>query len=384
TGHFPATKFLGHGLDLTTITPNDVNAVIGNLKGHSIISIDTSSTRTAHVDSVHYNVPDNCFIRGETGAETTVSTYYRDGAAAAAAFECDASLAGKYLAVSGNDASYAISKTFHPDDQYSLFSYQSVSYVVSFDINVAAFTEPVRHLAVWDHTDSVVVDAYKSFFAKYGTHAITSVEYGARYQLADVSFAYNGVTSNGYYDAGVSASCQYNKFAHRKSQQISVQGGDARFADRLVSGYSNRTNYDNFLDWVETTDENPEVTSFAVDSIWNVFEHADCSILRNAAPELKKAFHWIVQNPASHWTYVTLSLNTDWARFRLLSPSAYIIEDPKNPHAAVGAMLTKNQVQLGHEHSFVYTNNTHVSFYVVNDGSPIDFTLSHGSRGHAS
>ncbi|KAF8319342.1 hypothetical protein DL93DRAFT_2074954 [Clavulina sp. PMI_390] len=406
--HFPAGTFLGYGLDYTTITPNDVNSVIGNLKeGARVIRIDTSSTMRASVDSVHYEVPNNCFITGDTSADTIETAYHKDGTIAAMAFEGRPSLAEKYLAISSNaDADYAIGKAFHPGSQYSLFDYQSITYAAGLTnwnrhINEAALVGPVRHLGPWDPTNSTAVDLYKSFFAHFGSHVITSVRYGARYQMtvwasssdqcvdsefeADVAFAYKGVSSNGRFDASIRNSCQYSKFSNRKSQQISVQGGDPRLADYLSSAYSNVSNHENFLDWVQTSYENPDLISVSVDSMWDVFSSAQSDVLYYAAPNLKRAFHWIVQNPAPHWTPVALSLNTDWARFRLLTPGAYIVEDPQHPYTDIhGASLTKNQVQIGHEHSHMFTEHPIVKFYVVNDGSPFDFTLSHGSGGQAS
>ncbi|KAF8319333.1 hypothetical protein DL93DRAFT_2164549 [Clavulina sp. PMI_390] len=406
--YFPASTFLGYGLDFTTFTPSDINAVIGGLKTRTaIINVNTTTYTDATIAGVQYNVPENCFITADTATESAVSTYYADGSTAASAFETDASLAGKYLAVSASaDASYAISKTFHSNTQYSLFNFQSLIYIAGLknwagDIDETPFITAVKRLGTWDSTNSTIITAYRNFFASYGSHAITSVQYGARYSLtvwgstsdqsvnqnwqADVAVAYDGVSTSGQFNASVSGSSEYSSFLSEKSQQISVQGGDPNLADALTSGYGNSSNYDNFSQWVKTTYENADLMSITVDSIWDVFSSAQSDTLYYAAQDLQDAFQWIVQNPAPHWTYVSLSLSTDWARFRLLNPGSYIVEDPANPYTNVpGATLTRNQVQIGVEHSHDYTNTPVVYFYVVNDGSPLDFTLSHGSGGQRS
>ncbi|KAF8317128.1 hypothetical protein DL93DRAFT_2165785 [Clavulina sp. PMI_390] len=401
-------NYLGAGLDLTTISTNDINGVIGGLKSRTpIINIDETIYRNITVANVLYNVPRNCFITGDTATQSAVTTYYADGSAAASALTADASLAGKYLAVSASaETTYSITKTFHTDTQYSLFDFQSLVYVAGLkdwilDIDEGAFISPIRRMGPWNPSNSTVVEAYRNFFNSYGSHVITSVQFGARYSMtvwggtsdstvdenwqADVAVAYDGVTSSGKFDANITGSSEYSTFMKEKSQTISVQGGDIHLADALATGYGNDTNYENFSKWVETTNQAAGLISMNVDSIWSVFSSAQSDILYYAAQELENAFQWIVQNPAPHWTYVSLSLSTDWTRFRVLNPGSYIVEDPKNPWYDVqGASLTRTQVQIGLEHSHDYTNSPVVYFYIVNDGSPLDFTLSHGSGREAS
>ncbi|KAF8314308.1 hypothetical protein DL93DRAFT_2228113 [Clavulina sp. PMI_390] len=67
-------------------------------------------------------------------------------------------------------------------------------------------------------------------------------------------------------------------------------------------------------------------------------------------------------------------------RISLQDSRACIAEDSANLYTTISrVILTQNQVQFGVEYSHVYTNSPVIQFIVVSDGSPMDFTHSHGS-----
>ncbi|KAF8548135.1 hypothetical protein OG21DRAFT_801686 [Imleria badia] len=80
--------------------------------------------------------------------------------------------------------------------------------------------------------------------------------------------------------------------------------------------------------------------------------------------------------PVVYKTAVSLDIQSDWAEFNLLTPSAVILLDPANSHPSTNAVDTR--VQWGKEYSHNYQRQT-LRFFVVNDGSPINFSISRGS-----
>ena len=114
---------------------------------------------------------------------------YTNGADAASDLETNASLSGKYLAVSaGASASYAINKTFHSKYQYALFNFRQVLLEVGFEsfseaIDTKVLGWHVKELPPFDHSKPDIVKKYKDFFGAFGSHVVTGATYGSRFQL---------------------------------------------------------------------------------------------------------------------------------------------------------------------------------------------------------
>ncbi|KAF9810948.1 hypothetical protein IEO21_06752 [Rhodonia placenta] len=370
----PATNWLGYSLDMTTVTPSDITAVAASVKrALQVIDVDTfEGTRVVEIgmklngmaDGVAYNVPKNVVIA--TDVQTYQGGYvtYEDGNKASAAFINDSSLYPRYLAVTGTTtAGYSISKTFRSD---------------------------CHRLPVWPSSpDTTVLRDYRAFFDTVGSHSIINATYGARFQLvynsnssvnsrfsANVLCAYNGIPNGGQYDASVASESQYKTYQGLAQRLLSCQGGDADMANTLVNS---PTDYSLYEKWTKTNMQNPGVVNFSLTEIWTLMRSAVDTTLQSRADDIQNAFNYIVSHPDPYKTAVTLDVQSDWAEFGILTPSAVIVADPSKPYPS-NTTASDNKVTFGKEYSHVIKREI-LNFFVVNDGSPLDFYISHGSEG---
>ncbi|OSX64648.1 hypothetical protein POSPLADRAFT_1044144 [Postia placenta MAD-698-R-SB12] len=371
----PATNWLGYSLDMTTVTPSDITAVAASVKrALQVIDVDTfEGTRVVEIgmaglngmaDGVAYNVPKNVVIA--TDVQTYQGGYvtYEDGNKASAAFINDSSLYPRYLAVTGTTtAGYSISKTFRSD---------------------------CYRLPAWPSSpDTTVLRDYRAFFDTVGSHSIINATYGARFQLvynsnssvnsrfsANVLYAYNGIPNGGKYDANVEPESQYKTYQGLAQRLLSCQGGDADMANTLVNS---PTDYSLYEKWTQTNTQNTGVVNFSLTEIWTLMRSAVDATLQARADDIQNAFNYIVTHPDPYKTAVTLDVQSDWAEFGILTPSAVIIPDPSKPYPS-NTTTSDNKVTFGKRRSRVIKRGI-LNFFVVNDGSPLDFYISHGSDG---
>ncbi|OSX64643.1 hypothetical protein POSPLADRAFT_1044142 [Postia placenta MAD-698-R-SB12] len=397
----PATNWLGYSLDMTTVTPSDITAVAASVKrALQVIDVDTfEGTRVVEIDGVAYKVPKNVVIA--TDVQTYQGGYvtYEDGNKASAAFINDSSLYPRYLAVTGTTtAGYSISKTFRSDCQFALFSYNANRYAAALKNYIVYLNEDllknrVSRLPVWPSSpDTTVLRDYRAFFDTVGSHSIINATYGARFQLtvfadnsnssvnsrfsANVLCAYNGIPNGGQYDASVASESQYKTYQGLAQRLLSCQGGDADMANTLVNS---PTDYSLYEKWTKTNMQNPGVVNFSLTEIWTLMRSAVDTTLQSRADDIQNAFNYIVSHPDPYKTAVTLDVQSDWAEFGILTPSAVIIPDPSKPYPS-NTTASDNKVTFGKEYSHVIKREI-LNFFVVNDGSPLDFYISHGSEG---
>ncbi|KAK7688953.1 hypothetical protein QCA50_007644 [Cerrena zonata] len=400
---FPAKAWLGYGIDMTSCTPSDITSVTSSvLKLMRLIK--TSSTTTQQtVNGQTYAVPDNTSISMDVSTGESSYTLYKSGTDAATSFQADASLSAKYMAVSGSvDATYAINKTFHNEYQYALFSYNQHLYVTQFEdfasfIQEAVIKSRINQLKPFDPTNNDVVDSYRSFFKSMGSHCITGASYGSRMQLSvwasnsdssvnsswglNVSAAFNGLVASGKFDASVKSSDEYKTFSNYMQKTCSCFGGDTSLASTINSNPMQDDIYTQFTKWVATSRESPDVMSFSLIEIWTLMNAAVDQDLVKRAIDVQHAYEWIVQNPRKHWTKCRFVINSDWAEVGLLTPSAFIMEDPDSKPSPNNLVFTTTKIQWGKEWSHAYQRDVTIDFLIVNDGSPVDIQLSHGSGG---
>ncbi|KAI5984015.1 hypothetical protein EDC04DRAFT_1705016 [Pisolithus marmoratus] len=395
----PAVDRLGYAINLSDITPFDIGAVDNYvIYGRRLLSIDFDNVRDVTIGGVTYSVPRDVSVTNDNNVVTGEYITFPDGRDAASAFGADATYPLRYFAVSGTTSgTYAARKSFLDHHQYAFFSYAEGSY----SARLRDYAESLREAPLlvgleglpkpFDSSNAATVKEYKDFFERYGSHIIHNVNYGARYPLkvwasnetpevnamfnTDVKAKFNGIPSGGVYDASVTTQDQYKKFSEYFQYLVTVSGG----GDRSKLANTDGT-YNDYQTWIQSIKEySPGLLSFQVIEVWTLMKLAESDVLRSYADPLYDAFIWIVGHPDVYKTAVSLTIESDWAEFSLLTPSAVIVPDPDSPYPSQNTVASDTRVQWGKEHSHDYQRQT-LKFFVVNDGSPIDFSISHGSQ----
>ncbi|KAL0072607.1 hypothetical protein AAF712_000370 [Marasmius tenuissimus] len=373
---FPATNLLGYSMDMSSVTPLDTMSATKAIQNQRrIISFDEDSTRQVTIDGKTYNVPKSIGVL-EDKSVTTGFVHYSNGNEASVAFRSDSTLASRFMSITG-DASVgrATEKHHRKNLMYAYFCFGQAQYLAVLKnyadlLDENSLKKGLKTLPVpFNGENKENLASYKKFFQRYGTHVVTKVQSGAHYSLhlwspttntsvnpnwaANIKADYEGIPSSGEYDASVRNSDQYKAYLNLKQRIESVYGGDNNKS--LALGMD--PTWKAFQDWVATSQQNPSILSFVVDEL------------------LDAAFHWIVDNPAIYKTSVSLVIESDWAEFGLLTPSAVIIKGDTVP---TNTTWDETKFTWGKEHSHEYRRQT-VVFYVINDGYPIDFYISHGS-----
>ncbi|KAK1230926.1 hypothetical protein PQX77_005957 [Marasmius sp. AFHP31] len=395
---FPPVNRLGYSLDMLTVTPLSIKAVDQSIKrGRKIINYDPEwRTREVKLGDITYTIP------GNIGVSTDLNNYqggfvtYRSGSEAHEAFQADASLSIRYMSVSGGaSASYATEKTLRRENQHAFYAFNADLYSANLrdyidDINEKALKSRIEELPQpFNGSNKDHEKKYRDFFGTFGTHVITYCTYGARCQLnvwasnsnssvnnrfsASVTASYNGVFAGGEFDASVKKEEQYSEFMELRQADVTAQGGELNAGVYFVQHPDNMEAYDA---WGRTVASYPNVTSLSTIEIWSLLRDASAKELRDAADQLEKAFNYLKSHKEVHRTQVTLTIESDWAEFGLLTPSAVIIRDGDIPDHTI---FKETKVQWGKEHSHDY-HRQDIRFTIVNDGSPMDFYISHGSN----
>lgn len=397
---FPACDVLGYGLDFTTASPTDIKSVLAAVKkARRIIEYEADEdTRKLEVEKTVYDVPK---VIGVTDYNSSDGNYvtYKTGTEAASSLKVNASLSARYLAVSASaSASYSIDKTLKREDQWAMYSFNADTYLASLRnyADLLAETALARRLAesvaIGDGSKKEVVQDWKDFFASWGSHVIINSAFGARFQLnvwasnssssvnerfsTSVTAAFDGIGKGGKFDASVTKEDQYKTFSEYMQKQVSVVGGDPEINKKLTADPAHN---DVFVEWAGTVAKESSMTTLNVVELWVLMKDASKKEIRDAAGMVMDAYDYIVSHPQPYKTAVVFDIQSDWAEFNLLSPDAIILPDVNNPYPT-NTVASNTRVQWGREYSHNYERKT-LRFFVVNDGSPINFSISHGSNG---
>ncbi|KAI6039601.1 hypothetical protein EDC04DRAFT_1704437 [Pisolithus marmoratus] len=398
---FPACDVLGYSLDFTTASPTDIKAVLAAVKrGRRVIQYEADEdTRKLEVEGTVYDVPR---VIGVTSFNSSNGNYvtYSTGTEASSALMIDTSLSARYLAVSASaSVSYSVNKTYKREDQWAMYSFNADTYLASLRnyVDLLAETALANRLAdmvaIGDGSDKDIVGEWKLFFMSWGSHVIINSAFGARFQLnvwasnssssvnqrfsTSVTAAFNGIGSGGQFDADVMKEEQYKTFSEYMQKQVSVVGGDPEINKRLTADPAHN---DVFIEWAGSVARDSSMATLNVVELWVLMRDAAKKEIRDAAGMVMDAYNYIVSHPQPYKTAVVLDIQSDWAEFNLLSPDAIIIPDPSNPYPSSNTVASGTRVQWGKEYSHNYQRQT-LYFFVVNDGSPINFSISHGSNG---
>ncbi|KAI6038048.1 hypothetical protein EDC04DRAFT_2896911 [Pisolithus marmoratus] len=398
----PAIDWLGYSIDLSRSPTMDLRAASASvLKGGRIIDFDISGNlRKVTINGVAYSVPGAVFISQESVVQGAFVSY-ATGNDAQKAFRANAGLPARYLAVTGTDAAIAVAhdRPFICENQYAFYTFTSSVYAArlrDYDdlLNEGALLRGVEGLPQqFNGNNDDVLAAYKSFFQRFGSHVIVNANYGARFQLGawalndnasvnakfntDVKAFFNGIPDGGEYDETVKSEAQYKIFLEYLQRLVTVVGGDAQLSSNLTS---DPTSWNTYTQWSASVyTATPVLISFHTTAIWSLMFAFTNVVLQSYANEISQAYTWILTRPRVYKTAITFDIQSDWAEFNLLTPSAVILPDNAYPYPA-GTIASHSRVQWGKEYSHDYKMQT-LKFFIVNDGSPVDFSISHGSDG---
>lgn len=136
---------------------------------------------------------------------------------------------------------------------------------------------------------------------------------------------YNGVTVEGKFDAKFSTGDERTEFEKSWSKIITTSGGDANLAAKLESAPQAKDTYQVLTDWIKSADNNPMVMSFEVLPIWSMFRLSHKKEIRDCVEHFENAYEYLSNNPRTHSTECTFSLQSDWAEVMIRTPSARIV-----------------------------------------------------------
>lgn len=231
-------------------------------------------------------------------------------------------------------------------------------------------------LPAWSTQDLGVFRKYLAHFQAYGTHMVMTTEYGRRYALTinadnssqsqktifsvNVSAEYLGNSVN----MSVTSGTDYKTYANSKNVQIDASGGDPALGALVQNDPENRDKRDA---WLATwgTAPNEGLISCTVTEIGPLYTSTDVVDLQNAGHNLAAAFVYL--HTAPRRTRCHISCQTTEARFQLMDNNSFgaRIEDLKGVQLPE-IVLSSNKVPP----------DDSLDFYIVNDGSTIQFTMA--------
>ena len=125
----------------------------------------------------------------EGGTPVNSFVHYPNGNDAAIAFGDD-SFASRFVSITGGSSvRRATEKLYRRNLMYAYYSFGRPKYLAALNnytnlLNTSSLNTGLRDLPTpFDGESQTVLDKYKSFFQRYGTHVITKAQSGAHYQL---------------------------------------------------------------------------------------------------------------------------------------------------------------------------------------------------------
>ncbi|KAI4221759.1 MAG: hypothetical protein LQ349_007771 [Xanthoria aureola] len=126
-------------------------------------------------------------------------------------------------------------------------------------INEAMLRRRLDRIDEFEPQKQDTIEQYRSLFASIGSHIITGLNYGDRFQLqvwadnsnqavnqnfdADVGVESNGLTSGGNVKAGVNGSSEFTSFEGTVQKTVTCKGGDEQIAASLQSNLYDKNHF---------------------------------------------------------------------------------------------------------------------------------------------
>ena len=147
----------------------------------------------------------------------------------------------------------------------------------------------------------------------------------------DVTASFFGLTSSGNFDASIQTTDQYKTFQKSMQKTISCNGGNVTLANSIKTRPDAEGVFDTFNEWSHSAEKHPDVTSFKTEPLWTLMAFAKDNTVASYAKDVNDAFMYLVEHPQTHRTSCRIIINSDRGEIGLLTPSAFIEADPRNP-----------------------------------------------------
>ncbi|KAL0062990.1 hypothetical protein AAF712_010121 [Marasmius tenuissimus] len=210
---FPALLVLGFSMNLIDRTPLNAPQAADSVQAQNrILAFDQQYTIPVTVDGKTYDVPEAITVSNDI-AGTVHETFinFGSGDEALAAFKANLSLLPPLFSINGGTSLLGpVAKLHSPGIRYSYYSYRESRYVAKLGdcekyLNHSLLLEGISQLPTpFNGEDQNVKRKYKDFFASYGTHVVTAVEYGSIFQLVSPSYSF-------FHDQNLDSGVHYSK-----------------------------------------------------------------------------------------------------------------------------------------------------------------------------
>ncbi|KAJ8080930.1 hypothetical protein PM082_017765 [Marasmius tenuissimus] len=240
---------------------------------------------------------------------------FGSGDEALAAFKANLSLLPPLFSINGGTSLLGpVAKLHSPNIRYSYYSYRESRYMAKLGdcekyLNHSLLLEGINQLPTpFNREDQSIVRKYKDFFASYGTHVVTAVEYGSIFQLQawgsnenpevneawieDVKANYEGLPSGGEYDPRIKKTEQYKAYWDLKFAGAGCVGGEPPLAHTLLTEQTYRA----LQEWAKTGAKNAEATIFSLSELWRLMEDSSEGEIVRYAHDIHEAYEWLLNN----------------------------------------------------------------------------------------
>ena len=124
------------------------------------------------------------------------------------------------------------------------------------------------------------------------------------------------------------ADAQYKKFDAALGAATVCRGGDEKIASYLSNRPEAADVPDKLAKWVDSATNSPIMIGVGTKSLAVIISDFDDRNVASYGKDLRDAYTYVAGHPKVHRTKVRMVINSDWGEVELLTPSAFIEEDP--------------------------------------------------------
>lgn len=363
----------------------------------------TRDTKIVTIGARNFQVPAYTRLDDRGCADSRLVTY-KSGDELAEHVEITGSASASMALGFGPSLSASLHNTLRryvkSDRQYALYEHQSILYRVALPtIGIeqtmhTAYSRATRLLPEWDSTNQGVVNAYADYFRVYGTHVITSVNYGWRYQLkvdcinesiesqknfkSNVMVQFNGIVAKAKVNAEYKQSEQYRRYLAASNTTCHVLGGAVQLTSEASRIPDSTDAYGRWLSGI-SSGRDEALIGFKTIQLGLLYRSSDETALVRAGESIDRAFNYMASfGPKENLGRIAfrLSKDSDWAALDILSNNCHI--DVPSPWPSAVCEMTEKRVNFGTIRHFEVS---HIEFEVVHSGGLIDIRLTRGDAG---